>query len=269
MRLEPIYREIGKDPLYRIWHASSEHMLIWFCSDGGSIVFRDAVYEIRAGMLCFVASGCYHYTMPEVPECYERSKLFFSESFFEKTAVFTGTEDVVNLFCSRDMICAQIPQNLWQEVDGLFRPEASPLIAMGNLMKLLGLLERYADEGRMELAGFMAEAVRYINIHIRDNITVDQICGAIHMSKYYFCRRFKEQTGLTVMEYILQTRISLAKDMLLKTDSPVGQVSENCGFSSEAYFCRVFKKITERTPRQYRRQGGGRDIKQGAAEAAP
>jgi len=255
MKLEQIYREIGKDPLYRIWHASPEHMLIWFCSDGGSIVFREGVYEIRAGLLCFVASGCYHYTMPEVPENYERSKLFFPKAFLKKAEELTGTEDTLILLGSQDMICAQIPQNLWQEVDRLFLPEEAQLIAIGNLMKLLGLLQKYADEARMELTGFMAEAVRYINIHIREAMTVDQICGAIHMSKYYFCHRFKEQTGLTVMEYILQTRISLAKDMLLKTEFSVGRVSESCGFSSEAYFCRVFKKTVGSTPRQYRRQG--------------
>jgi AraC-like DNA-binding protein len=58
------------------------------------------------------------------------------------------------------------------------------------------------------------------------------------------------------MEYILATRIVLAKEMLQKTDLTVGEISERCGFSSISYFCRVFKQDTGRTPLGFRKSGG-------------
>ena len=57
-----------------------------------------------------------------------------------------------------------------------------------------------------------------------------------------------------VMEYILKTRIVLAKNDLRKTVLPVAQIGDSAGFSSPAYFCRVFKQETGLTPLQYRRQ---------------
>ena len=59
---------------------------------------------------------------------------------------------------------------------------------------------------------------------------------------------------LTVMEYILKTRVMLAKGMLSSTDEPVLRVSEECGFSSVGYFCRAFKSEVGLTPLAYRKE---------------
>ena len=68
--------EVGKDPHFKIWHAAEMHMFLYTYSDGGNIVCSEKVYPIRNGVLCFVGAGKYHYTMPDEPEHYERSKLF-------------------------------------------------------------------------------------------------------------------------------------------------------------------------------------------------
>lgn len=73
------------------------------------------------------------------------------------------------------------------------------------------------------------------------------------MSKYYFCKKFKQVTGLTVMRYILKMRIGTAKNMLENTDLSIGRISEQCGFSSQSYFCRVFKEEWGITPLQYQK----------------
>jgi AraC-like DNA-binding protein len=94
----------------------------------------------------------------------------------------------------------------------------------------------------------------YINRNILSDITIDEICSAVHMSKYYFCRKFKESMGMTVMDYVLQTRIVLAKSILAKESMSITNVSEHCCFSSVSYFCRVFKEHTGKTPLEYRKQ---------------
>ena len=85
------------------------------------------------------------------------------------------------------------------------------------------------------------------------DICIDDICAAINSSKYHFCRQFKKHTGLTVMEYILKTRIILAKTELIKTNLSITEISERLGFSSVSYFCRAFKAESGLTPLQYRK----------------
>ena len=86
------------------------------------------------------------------------------------------------------------------------------------------------------------------------DITIDHICRAVGISKYHFCRQFKAHTKLTVMDYILKTRIILAQSELSKTNLSIADISEKCGFSSASYFCRVFKQEEACTPLQYRKR---------------
>ena len=59
--------------------------------------------------------------------------------------------------------------------------------------------------------------------------------------------------GMTVMDYVLKTRIVLAKNMLEKENVSISEVSGRCGFSSESYFCRVFKESVGVSPLKYRK----------------
>jgi len=219
-------------------------------------VSSDAVYETKKGMLCFISADCYHYTVTDHPDQYERSKLIFPEDFFRKAAVFLENEALIQRFFTSGVLCAQLPSELWEEADHLFFEvsENEGLISLSGLIKLLAWTDRYALEGHPSPKGFAAGAMGYINRHIREYITVDDICGHVHMSKYYFCRKFKELTGMTVMDYVLQTRVTLAKSMLQTSDRSISHISDHCGFSSESYFCRIFKKNTGMTPLQYRRK---------------
>ena len=73
------------------------------------------------------------------------------------------------------------------------------------------------------------------------------------MSKYYFCRMFKQKTGVTVMEYILKTRIVMAMELLGEATLTVTEISEACGFSSVSYFSRAFKNETGVSPLKYKK----------------
>jgi len=100
----------------------------------------------------------------------------------------------------------------------------------------------------------MGKAIDYINRNISMEIDIDRICAAINISKYYFCRQFKQHTGMTVMKYILQTRLILSKTDLKKTNLSVTEISGKYGFSSVSYFSRIFKEEEGCSPLQYRKR---------------
>lgn len=247
-----IYNEKGRDKLYKTWHTPDSNMIIYIKRGDGSIVFSDSVYEMCEGVLCFIASKCHHYTMPDAPEDYVRSKVFFSDG------VLLGLCD----FCAdtflkeSSVIYAKIPKEQRQEVEALFeglQKTEDKLTQRSVLLRLAVFLKKYTKLLQEQPKGFIATTVSYINTHIQDDISIEILSKNAHLSKYHFCRRFKSMTGQTVMEYILKTRLTRALDLIRDTDLPIGEISDACGFSSISYFCRVFKEWSGTSPLKYRK----------------
>ena len=260
MKYEIICHEHGKDPLYKIWHASKQSMFMYMHSDGGSIVCSEKSYPIQKGVLCFVGAGKYHYTMPDVPARYNRSKLFVSSDELDKILEMLSVN--ANKFSSGSFVYALIDENERSNVEDVFRKikeyehdeTYGKLILISGVIELLVFLNRYSFESIPATSGVVSRAIEYINSNIEKNITIDEICSEIHMSKYHFCRQFKKVTDITVMKYILKTRIVMAKNMLLNENHSITEISNCCGFSSVSYFSRVFKEETSVSPLNYKKE---------------
>jgi AraC-like DNA-binding protein len=97
------------------------------------------------------------------------------------------------------------------------------------------------------------EAARYIRTNYRKPLSIEEMAGYIHLSKYYFIRLFKRSMGVTPYKYILNTRITEAKILLRTTDVSVGEISERGGFMDESNFIAAFKKQSGMKPLEYRR----------------
>jgi len=264
MDYELIYREHGRDAMFKIWHASEKATFLYTYSEGGSIVCSEKAYPIGPGVLCFIGAGKYHYTMPSDPAKYERTKLFLPQSVLEKLLAAVGG-DIAKKYSKGSFVYAVIPENMRASFEaGLAEIAESDtsdgcVCAMigGLALKLCALGDRYSLESIPSVSGLISRAIEYINKHIFEDMGIDDICRAIHVSKYHFCRRFKAETKMSVMEYVLKTRIVMAKVMLEKERITVTEVSLRCGFSSVSYFSRVFKSETGMTPLQYRRKKAG------------
>lgn len=63
----------------------------------------------------------------------------------------------------------------------------------------------------MQRTGSIANVIKYINENITDDLTLEKISDALFISKYYLCRNFKKTTGMTVLDYVKERRISMAK----------------------------------------------------------
>ncbi len=256
------YHHIGRDSMYKIWHQSGDNYLIYMYSDGGNIVFEDKIYPIKKGALCFIGGKKMHYTMPSAPEVYDRSKLSVTEE--EQLLIlslFSDKNDFCGLFSKDRAVYALIPEKVQPEVERLIdeinnykndkKHFETKLIC--NYINLLIYIDKYTNDERPVQSGFAYNTLEYINSHISENITIDDICRHIHMSKYHFCRKFKSTTGVSVMEYILKTRIAKSRTMLTEKDMSITNAAVKCGFASVSYFCRVFKEQTGKTPLEYKK----------------
>lgn len=102
----------------------------------------------------------------------------------------------------------------------------------------------------------LASAFSYIEQHLSEKITLNDLTDLCHMSAPSFCKKFKERTGKTLVQYLNTRRIEKAKGLMKNRKYSLWDISEMTGFSNANYMIRVFKKITEQTVSEYRRQFG-------------
>jgi AraC-like DNA-binding protein len=93
--------------------------------------------------------------------------------------------------------------------------------------------------------------LHYINEHLTENISIDTLCRKAYLSRNIFFKWFKDQFGITPLQYINRERLKLAKQLLADRNNSVGQVSMLCGFNDTNYFIRLFRSAEGITPGTY------------------
>lgn len=99
-------------------------------------------------------------------------------------------------------------------------------------------------------------AIDYIKNNYNKHISLDTIVSDMFFSKEYFRQLFKRVTGTSVTDFIQKTRIEAAINLIETTDRTIFEIAGECGFADVKFFYKTFKKITGKTPKQYRAQEG-------------
>ena len=94
----------------------------------------------------------------------------------------------------------------------------------------------------------------YLDTHYAEKITLDMLADMFLINKYTLSRGFKEQFGTSIINYLLVTRITHAKQLLRFTDETVEEIGNRCGITPLYYFSRIFKQIEGISPLEYRSQ---------------
>jgi AraC-like DNA-binding protein len=93
--------------------------------------------------------------------------------------------------------------------------------------------------------------LHYINQNLTEKIEINTLTRKAYLSRNIFFKWFKEQFGVSPLEYINNERIKLAKQLLADKKNTITSVSFQCGFSDVNYFVRLFKKAEGITPGAY------------------
>lgn len=93
---------------------------------------------------------------------------------------------------------------------------------------------------------------RYIDLHFKEALTLEQLAGEAHMNKYYLSHAFKREYGVSPINYMISRRIEESKYLLAETDLSMSQIAQLLGFSSLSYFSQVFRRTQSVSPMEYR-----------------
>lgn len=93
---------------------------------------------------------------------------------------------------------------------------------------------------------------RYIDLHFKEPLTLEQLAEESHMNKYYLSHAFKREYGTSPINYMISRRIEESKYLLAETDLSMTQIAQLLGFSSLSYFSQVFRRTQSVSPLEYR-----------------
>ncbi len=108
-------------------------------------------------------------------------------------------------------------------------------------------------EGTVPDKSYAERAADYMKAYYDANITLEDICAEIHVSKYHFIRLFKENTGRTPHEYLLGIRLSKARQLLETGECSIAEAAKLCGFVNAGHFSAAFKRFVGMPPSVYRK----------------
>ncbi|OXS78729.1 response regulator transcription factor [Domibacillus enclensis] len=93
----------------------------------------------------------------------------------------------------------------------------------------------------------------YIDQHYQENINRNSLAKVVYLSPDYIARFFKKEMGVSLVHYIIQKRVAVAKELLAHTDLPIHIISDKVGYGNYSYFTKIFKKETHYTPVDFRK----------------
>lgn len=105
--------------------------------------------------------------------------------------------------------------------------------------------QRYSDQR-------ISRIVQYINENYSRITSIDQVADTFYLSKFYLCRLFAKELGVSMISYLNMIRIRAACAMIEANKLTMTEIALQCGFNSSSYFCKVFKTEMGISPKTYR-----------------
>lgn len=138
------------------------------------------------------------------------------------------------------------------ELEGLV-PDADPLpLIREGLYRLAALQNAPEPQGE---SSYVEQALRYIEEHYAEDISLDAVAEQIGISPFYLSRLFRAERGESFVEYLTAVRMKTAVRLAKETRLSIREIATRTGYGSPTYFCRVFKKYTGSTIGELRERG--------------
>ena len=173
-----------------------------------------------------------------------------------KNMLLQNIQQMIHYILSEYHFTEKFKEN-WSQIPELYSDIGAASNSRNLKEKVLKNIEKFRSAALSErIENPLIEVLNYIDENLNGKLTLPELAQLGCMSVPCFCKKFKDQTGMTVTQYINDKRIEYASALLKQSRFSLEEVAEMAGFSNANYLLRVFKKSTGKTIGQYRKQYG-------------
>lgn len=236
-------------------HYHEFYKLLVLLEGNGSYIIEGHRYSLRAGDVILIGQLVPHKPEFEAGILYDRYTFFISQALLERYS----TEDCAlnGLFTSSAAPVFRPRQEARERILRLVRAVEAEIssdaygsapMARARLVRLLAELGRSNEERRGTAVkatrsrdGKILPILRYLDAHVCEQIAVPELAERFYMSQFHMMRRFKDEVGTSVHEYLSERRLLLARRLLQEGHSATDACYAS-GFRSYSSFARAYKK---------------------------
>ncbi|MDD6071055.1 MAG: AraC family transcriptional regulator [Clostridiales bacterium] len=251
----------------RHWHHSCEILRI--LKGKFTIEIDLERYELREGDICIIGSGELHQLEGKGSDTLH-DVIIFNPHILEFSYEDQFQEDVIAPILSQkyalphllrpgeaayDRVMKEYDKIIKHSENQYFESKLGLLIIMNELKKNNCFIKtsRIQNEAEKLRVDRYKTLISYMEEHFMEKVTLDDLGRLAGCNTQYLCHFFKEISGVSPMQYLIEYRISQAQNMLMHTTKSILEISLDCGFDNVSYFIRQFRKYKGMTPGKYRR----------------
>lgn len=233
-------------------HVSDHFKIIQFDKKVNNFILNDRSYTFEKGQFLFLSP----FDLYSNPEKYSLTVLIhFNKAYLKQFFHGDLVEDSLLCFTNHTVLPTEKEMKLVEECIKKMDPGNLPgnlnYLYLFEMLKILSMhVESETPEKKYNTR--VEEIMGYIDRNLTQMESIDDIASHFYISKYYLCRLFRQETGMTLVDYQNKAKVQKACHML--RDNPeisITQVATECGFNTIQYFGTVFKKNIGLTPKQF------------------
>ncbi len=163
-----------------------------------------------------------------------------------RSGIWTATQPLLLLGAAKHEIASTFPE----------RESQLALIDRSLLQECLSIALTSPGNQRSALephgAGLVRQIVEFLDNHVADLPSLDQIASHFGLSKRHLTRTFSDITGQSILSYVQEVRVERAKELLRHTRLSMIEIAERVGFQSASHFAEIFRRLTLHSPKEWR-----------------
>lgn len=243
------------------YHYHEFYKVLLLMSGSGSYIVEGRHYRLAPGDIVLVGNRCVHKPEFEPGISYERVILYISPELLRHNS--TQDYRLEDAFSGKRGHVLRPTEDFRRKILGLTsqletemgsRAPGRGILSRCTLLQMLVEIGNELSKSDTQLPGPITPRdgkvlgiLRYLDSHLEEDISIDELAARFYISKYHMMRRFRQETGTSIHTYLSDKRLLLARELILSGESATDACFRS-GFRSYSAFSRAYGKLFGVTP---------------------